>query len=53
MKVKDFDNVLDIMDFGCSEYCSLGDCDLGLGWNEHFEASVSYYWEAKRWGLFK
>jgi hypothetical protein len=53
MKVKDFDKVIDLMDFKCSDYCSLSDCDLALGWNEHFEATVSHYWEARRWGLYK
>ena len=53
MKVKELDRVLDIMDVGCSEYCSIGNCELGSSWNEHFEGSVSYYREARRWGMFK
>lgn len=53
MKVKDLKNVLDIMEDGCSEYCSLGSCEEASGFNEHFEATVRYYRDAKRWGMFK
>jgi len=53
MKVKELDRVLDIMEVGCSEYCSLGNCEIAVGWNEHFDSAKDYYIEAKRWGMFK
>jgi len=53
MKVKELDRVLDIMEMGCDEYCSIGNCEIALGFNEHFDATVRYYKDAKRWGMFK
>jgi hypothetical protein len=53
LKNKDFKKVLDLMQDGCSEYCSIGSCEEASGFNEHFEATVSYYKEAKSWGMYK
>jgi len=53
MKAKDLINVLDIMDMGCDEYCSLGNCEEASGFAEHFDCAKDYYTEAKRWGMFK
>ena len=53
MKVKELDKVLDIMDEGCSEYCSLGNCEIAIGWNEHLEASIRFYYDMVSWGMYK
>jgi len=53
MKVKELDRVLDIMEVGCDEYCSLGNCEIAVGWNEHFDSAKDNYADLKSWGILK
>ncbi len=53
MKVKEFNMVLDAMDEGCGEYCSLYSCEDAEGWNEHFESASSFVRDMVSWGLYK